>query len=248
MRKIKVVFPAYNEELSLPSLLRRLDSSFVESGLQMEALVVNDGSKDSTPDIVRQYKGNIKVNLLDLQPNRGLAGAIRAGLTEAVKGMHDDDIIVTLDADDSQNPYLIPRMVNQICEGSDIVIASRYQHGARIVGLTRFREFMSSGAGILFRIVAGLRGVKDYTCGFRAYRVGLLKQGLEYYQDRFVEQKGFGCMAEILLKLYRFEPVIHEVPMILRYDRKEGASKMNVGKTARQTLHLLYLYKTTNQF
>ncbi|MFA8450935.1 MAG: glycosyltransferase family 2 protein [Bacteroidales bacterium] len=247
MQKIRIVLPAYNEELSLPSLLKRIDQVHGYFGLNMEVLVVNDGSKDKTPDIAREYKGNIQVKLLDLNPNRGLAGAMRAGLTEGIKDLKDDDIVITMDADDSHHPGLIRRMVSQIHEGSDIVIASRYREGASIKGLSFFRKFMSWGAGILFRIIAHVEGVRDYTCGYRAYRVDLLRKAHEKYGDKFIQQQGFSCMSEILLKLSTLKPVINELPMILRYDFKMSDSKMNIFKTIRQTLNMLFTFALINR-
>ena len=161
----------------------------------------------------------------------------------AVADLTDEDVIVTLDADDSQNPFLIQRMVQQFSEGSDLVIASRYQPGARIRGLKKSREFFSWAAGYLFRIFVGFEGVKDYTCGFRAYRVTMINKTLALYGDKFITQKGFGCMVEILIKIGGQSAIIHEVPMILRYDLKQGESKMNVQKTMKQTLKLLLDYK-----
>ncbi len=234
------MLPSYNEELNLPALLLKLESTKIEFGLNLEVLVVNDGSKDGTADMARNFKGDIVVNLLDLQPNRGLAGAMREGFKEAIKNMDDNDILIALDADDSHNPGLMNRMIGQIREGSDVVIASRYRPGSRIVGLTKFREFLSSGAGYLFRIFTPIRGVRDYTCGYRAYKVNLLNKAHQHYGEQFIQQQGFGCMAEILLKLRRFNPIIHEVPFILRYDLKKGSSKMNVMKTVKQTLGLIF--------
>ncbi len=234
------MLPSYNEEPNLPALLLKLESTKIEFGLNLEVLVVNDGSKDGTADMARNFKGDIVVNLLDLQPNRGLAGAMREGFKEAIKNMDDNDILIALDADDSHNPGLMNRMIGQIREGSDVVIASRYRPGSRIVGLTKFREFLSSGAGYLFRIFTPIRGVRDYTCGYRAYKVNLLNKAHQHYGEQFIQQQGFGCMAEILLKLRRFNPIIHEVPFILRYDLKKGSSKMNVMKTVKQTLGLIF--------
>ena len=240
---IKIVLPAYNEEESLPPLLARIDKANLLFGWNAKVVVVNDGSKDKTLEIAQNYRGSVEVIPLDLQPNRGLAGAMRAGLTFASENAADDDIIICLDADDSQNPYLINRMLNQIHEGSDLVIASRYQHGARVVGLSKSRELFSIGAGMLFRIMVGFRGVKDYTCGFRAYKASLLKKTIANYGDDFITQKGFGCMVEILIKCGLSGAIMHEVPMILRYDQKMGDSKMNVNRTINQTLGLLLDYK-----
>ena len=135
-------------------------------------------------------------------------------------------------------------MVQQIAEGSDLVIASRYQPGARVKGLKRSRMFFSWAAGLLFRVFVGFEGIKDYTCGFRAYRVDMLRKTMRLYGDKFITQKGFGCMVELLLKVAGQSATMNEVPMILRYDLKQGASKMNVQKTMKQTLKLLLDYKT----
>ena len=240
--KIRIVLPAYNEEESLPSLLLRIDAFSKVSKLPLEVLVINDGSTDNTLQLVKDFEGNIPVNYFDVQPNQGLANALRTGFREGLKGLEERDILVTMDADDSQNPYLIEQMAWLILQGSELVIASRYQHGARIKGLTLFRRFASWVAGTLFRIIVRMEGVRDYTCGFRAYQAGFLRQVSNYYGDRLIEQKGFGCMAEVLIKTNRFRPVANEVPMILRYDQKQGASKMNVNSTIFQTLKLLADY------
>jgi len=240
---IRIVLPAYNEEESLPALLKRINDAYNVYKWDASVLVVNDGSKDNTLEVARNFKADIPINVLDIQPNGGLANAINQGIRTAVKDLTDEDVIVTLDADDSQNPFLIQRMVQQFLEGSDLVIASRYQHGARIKGLKKSREFFSWAAGLLFRFAVGFEGVKDYTCGFRAYRVTMVNKTLALYGNKFITQKGFGCMVEILIKIGSQSAIIHEVPMILRYDLKQGESKMNVSKTMKQTLKLLLDYK-----
>lgn len=241
---IRIVLPAYNEAESLPPLLKRINEAYNLYKWDASVLVVNDGSKDDTLNIARNFKSDIPIEALDIQPNKGLANAIDTGMRHAIKGLKDTDIVVTLDADDSQTPFLIQRMAQQIAEGSDLVIASRYQPGARIKGLKKSRKFFSWAAGLLFRVFVGFEGIKDYTCGFRAYRVDMLRKTINYYGDKFITQKGFGCMVEVLLKVAGQSATMNEVPMILRYDLKQGESKMNVQKTMKQTLKLLLEYKT----
>lgn len=237
MQRICLMLPAYNEELSLPNLLKRVNRLTDNYDLNLEILVVNDGSKDNTLGVCKEFG----VNVLDLQPNGGLANAMRSGFEEVLRRYSDDDLLITMDADDSHNPGLIPRMKAQIMEGSDLVIASRYRSGSRTLGLDQLRIFLSYGAGIMFRLVFGVQGVRDYTCGYRAYRVSLLREAMNKYGDKLIEQKGFACMAEILLKISKLDPVIHELPFILRYDQKLGESKMDIRKTVKQTLELIAL-------
>ena len=80
---------------------------------------------------------------------------------------------------------------------------------------------------------------RDYTCGYRCYRVGLLAWGKQRYGAQFLNQSGFSVMVDLLLKLRRRARRIEEVPLILRYDRKQGASKMEIIPTAMTTLRLL---------
>jgi dolichol-phosphate mannosyltransferase len=120
-----------------------------------------------------------------------------------------------------------------------VVIASRYQHGSVTRGVPGYRKFLSFGAGMLFRIAFPIEGVRDYTCGFRAYRAGVMQQAIRKYGERLFDQQGFQCMVDILLKLRALNLVFGEAPMILRYDFKEGASKMKVARTINSTLLLM---------
>lgn len=237
--KIILLAPAYNEEKSVQGLMARIQLLVDNHDLDFEFVLVNDGSADKTLEVVKAFKCTYHVVTIDVQPNQGLANAMRTGLEYAWNHLGDDDILVTMDADDSHNPLLIPRMVQQIHEGSDIIIASRFQKGAVTKGLSSFRQFTGNGAGLFFRFFIGLKNVKDYTCGFRAISGRMLRLAKEKYGNNMIQEQGFSCTAEILLKLSKFDPIIHELPMILRYDRKIGASKMNVAKTIRQTLALI---------
>ncbi len=238
MRKLRVILPAYNEELSLPSLLKKLN--ILKKTYDLDIVVVNDGSTDNT---LRKAIEN-EAEVLDLQPNRGLAGAMKAGLTEGIRGLNDDDLVITMDADDSHDPEVIHSMIRKIDAGADLVIASRYREGSKIKGLAFYRQLFSIGAAILFKSLRSIKGVRDYTCGYRCYKASLLKSMNAFYKENLIQQKGFGCMAELLLKARRFQPVIKEVPFVLRYDLKLGNSKMKLWKTVRQTLSLLFLKGT----
>jgi dolichol-phosphate mannosyltransferase len=234
-----VVLPAYNEAEGLPRLLARLrEVSVGHFAASLSVLVVDDGSTDGTGDRARQ-SADVDVRVVAHDHNRGLAEAIRSGLVAAVEQAADDDVIVTMDADDTHGPGLISRMTMLIEEGNDVVIASRFARGGRTVGVPWTRLLMSRGASLLFRLVHPVPGVRDYTCGYRAYRAGLLRQAFARWGADFISEPGFTCMVDILLKLDRLGAVITEAPLVLRYERKSGKSKMNVGRTIRDTLSLL---------
>jgi dolichol-phosphate mannosyltransferase len=245
---IWIVLPAYNEEANLGRLLGEILATWQENlpHRAMRVLVVDDGSADDTRGVVERFRDGLAptsgcaVELLAHEQNQGLAEAIRTGLTTAAERAGDRDIILTMDADNSHVPGLVPTMVRALGEGYDLVIASRYQPGARVVGLSVQRRALSYGASLLFRALFPIPGVRDYTCGFRAYRAEMIKPVLAE-NPQFISERGFSCMVDILLKLRTREPPVTmaEVPLLLRYDKKEGASKMNVGQTVRDTLALV---------
>ena len=212
--KILLMLPAYNEEDTLPQLLKRIVKTFNNFNLNGEILVVNDGSKDKTLEIAQNFKSDYPIHIHDIQPNKGLSNAMREGFNKSLNLLSEDDVLIVMDADDSHNPGLIPLMLQKNAEGAEIVIASRYREGSRIKGLNSFRKFLSWGAGMLYRIFIRIKGVRDYTCGYRAYNPSLLNKALNDYKDKFIEEQGFAGMAEILLKLKKYKPVIIEVPFI----------------------------------
>jgi dolichol-phosphate mannosyltransferase len=229
-----LVLPAYNEEKSLPALLDRVKETFAASNCECSVLVVDDGSKDGTVQVAESYQASMPLRIYKHPQNMGLGAAIKNGLREGAADMGDSDVVVTMDADNTHDPALIPQMLAKIESGCELVIASRYAPGGEEIGLAPHRKVLSRGASTFLKTFFGIPGARDCSCGFRAYRVSLLRRAFETYGDKLVEETGFVCMAEVLVKLAMIGAKIDEVPLILRYDLKEGASKMKVGKTIGQ--------------
>jgi dolichol-phosphate mannosyltransferase len=179
------------------------------------------------------------VELVPHARNQGLAAAIRTGIAAALERCGPNDLVVTMDCDDTHPPRLIPDMLVKIGEGRDVVIASRFQPGAKVIGVPWSRQLYSIAARWLFQILFPIRGVRDYTCGYRVYRATALRRAAERYGDALISETGFSCMADLLLKLRTLHLSMGEVPLELRYDRRGGGSKMRVLRTIRQTLSLL---------
>jgi len=227
-------------------LLERVQQLLPHFPWPCQVIVVNDGSSDDTEAIAQAYESKLPLYIHSFTHNQGLGAALAEGFRQALKRGKTGDIIISMDGDNSHPPGLMNRMIKQIQEGSDIVIASRYQYGSRIVGVNAFRRMLSRVAGMLMQALVRIRGVRDYTCGYRAYRWELIQSAFQHYNDQhFVEQKGFACMIEVLIKLKRFNPIIHEVPLILRYDLKESSSKMRIFRTINETLKMVLKSKNT---
>ena len=235
MKTLWSVLPAYNEERSLPPLLERhvaLGSALRGRGAELRVLVVDDGSRDRTPAVATAFQDRLALDVVSHGVNRGLGAALRTGLNAGLSRAADGDAVGTMDADDTHDPALFVAMWDQLdAERADVVIASRYAPGGREIGLTPLRRVLSRGASLLLSLTAPVRGARDYTCGFRLYRAAMLRRAASAFGDRLIEEAGFTCMAELLLKLGRGGAKVAESPLVLRYDRKEGASKMKMTRT-----------------
>lgn len=226
--RITIVLPAYNEERDLPPLLERTVAALSPAGCEYRILVVDDGSSDRTADIVSDASASSPVVLVRHPRNMGLGAAIRTGLLEASR---EDGVVITMDADNSQDPSLIPLMVERLEEGYDVVIASRFQEGGEAVGVPAHRKLLSHAAAAIMGVLIRFPGVRDYTCGYRAYTSEVLRRLQRECDPEIVREDGFACMFELLVKLRKLGAKAAEVPLVLRYDLKQGASKMRVLRT-----------------
>lgn len=236
---IFVTLPAYNEEKTLGPLCRTLKNVFQEYRINYRILVVNDGSHDDTEEVALGLKKIMPLGLINHKKNMGLNEAIKTGLLQALKEAGPDDIIITMDADNTHTPGLILRMIRMIREGNDVVIASRFLSDSRIRGVSAVRSFISLCGSILFKIFFPIKGVRDYTCGYRAYKVSVLRKAFSYYGNDFINQQGFSVTVDILLKLRNLDIIVTEAPLVLRYDFKYGTSKMKVLRTIKESLVLI---------
>lgn len=235
---IFAVLPAYNESLALPELLKQYQQLAQAISKPLKVVLVDDGSTDSTVQVARSFSDVLDLVVLEHKTNRGLGAAFVTGFTYVAENGAPGDALVTMDADDTHSPSYIPAMLAQL-ERSDIVIASRYASGGKETGVPLLRSLLSRGASVLYSWFIGIPGVRDYTCGYRMYRVNLVQQGLNQYGSDFVQEPGFCSTGEILVKLASLTSSISEVGFELRYDLKGGVSKMPKIKTIIRTLRLL---------
>lgn len=226
-----VLLPAYNEEHDIAPLIERIQAALEDLHITYHLMVVNDGSSDQTPAILRRLQASLPLEVLTHPQNKGLGQAMLTGLQRAARLVSDEDVVITMDADNTHDPRLVGAMRERIAQGADVVIASRYEPGGQEIGLSLHRSLLSRSASLLLKSAFPMPGVKDYTCGYRAYRGSAIKRVVGVYGSRLVEEHGFTCMAEILIKMRAVGVRVDEVPLVLRYDLKGGPSKMKVFRT-----------------
>jgi dolichol-phosphate mannosyltransferase len=236
---ISFVLPAYDEEANLPALLEKIAQTMETTGRPWRVVAVNDGSRDGTAGILEAYAQRLPVEVVVHPVNLGLKRTILDGLRYTVDHGADGDIVVSLDSDNSHEPSRAPAMIALIEQGRDVVVASRYRPGAAEVGLSFPRSFLSRTVNLLLQLLLPIPGIRDYSCGYRAYRVELLRKVFDRYGERVAEAETFAAMAEILLKAGSVGARAGEVPLVLRYDQKRGGSKMKVMATIIDYLRMI---------
>jgi dolichol-phosphate mannosyltransferase len=233
-RLVAIVIPMRDEGMSVRPLFDRFVDAAAEWQHPYRIIVVDGDSSDGTPDQVRGYSGRLPIEIVQLEENLGLGGALEAGLQRALTVA---DVVVTMDGDDSHDPHTIPALLNCLEEGYDVVVASRFAPGSREVGVAPHRKALSHVASAVLRLLFPVGTVKDYSSGFRAYRAEALRSIA--LQGRVVSETGFACMLDILLRLRARGSRAAEVPLVLRYDRKPSESKMDVPRTVLRYLVLI---------
>lgn len=225
---IFILLPAYNEEDSIPALLPRIRDAMEVVGARYRVVLVDDGSRDATVARAERFGREMPIDILRHPINRGLGETIRDGIEYCVREGAPGDIVVRMDCDDSQDPSYVNAMLEKIQSGCDVVVTSRYQPGGGQSGVEGYRKLLSWGAGLYMKLMFPIRGLRDYSCGYRAYRWETLARAIEVYGNRFIERKdlGFSCTLEKVVKLDLLGARFGEVAHFLHYDRKKSASKM----------------------
>lgn len=240
MKNIYAILPCYNEEDNIQKLIKEWEKQVEDlknKGYNLKIIGIDDCSKDKTKSkIIECTKKFDNVNLIAHSENRGLRGGINTAIHYFNKNASKEDLLVLMDGDNTHNPKYVHHMVELIAQGNDCVIASRYQEGSSIVGLSKNRESMSNFAKIYYSAILKIPNVKDYTCGYRVYTYDIIEKLLNKYGENPIKEKSFACMMELLYKVYKVGAKFAEVGFELRYDNKFGESKMDVLKTARRSL------------
>lgn len=228
---------AYNEESSIDPLFTRL-LDLQESGESLVIVIYNDGSQDNTGGKVRQWQDRLDIRYLEGDVNKGLAFGVASIVEYFVANFVKGDYLALMDCDDTHDPAQVQPMLGKATDNT-VVIASRYQPGSSIHGLSRFRRLASRVFSTMAQSYFHLPNVRDYTSGFRLYPYPVLAQVVQRGLWPTTREFGFAVTPELLIRCGAANADFAEIPMNLGYDRKSSASNMRVAHNAVNLLKLL---------
>lgn len=192
------------------------------NSIQVDVLVVDDGSPDGTADIVRhmQHEYVDRVHLITRPGKLGLGTAYVTGFRFALEQKYL--YICEMDADFSHDPKDVPRLVKVVRSGeADLAIGSRYYNGISIINWPLSRLILSYTANVYARTITGMK-VFDTTAGFKCFQ----RKVLESFDLNRIKSNGYSFQIEMHYRAYKMGFRIKEVSVIFR-ERTEGVSKMS---------------------
>jgi dolichol-phosphate mannosyltransferase len=240
-RTVYLGLPAFNESAAIAPLFDRIRLATEDlkvRGLADDLVVIfyDDGSTDDTAAMVRNCHGGLRVFLLTPARNGGLGRGLQGIISYFLEVGNESDVLVIMDCDDTHDPGQIADLLTRIdVAGDDVVIASRYRAGAVIAGVPLSRQILSLGFAFLVKAVLPIKGVRDYSCGYRAYSYPTLK-GASSESGFSLSESGFSAMPEILIRLRGRGWQFGEIPLHLAYDQRQTQSKMRAWQNSKRLL------------
>ncbi len=222
---ISIIIPVFNESESIGFLLDEIISVMTAQKFDFEMIVINDGSRDNTYQVLKQLTLKIKeLSVISLRKNYGQTAAMSAGFDNS-RG----DIVITLDGDLQNDPNDIPKLISEINNGYDLICGWRVDRKDKLIN----RKIPSKIANKLIAQVTGLK-LHDYGCSLKAFKKEILDD-IKLYGE-----------------LHRFLPVLANIEgarikeiKVNHRTRKYGSSKYGIDRTFRVLMDLLTVWFMT---
>ncbi|NLE98194.1 MAG: polyprenol monophosphomannose synthase [Propionibacterium sp.] len=213
---VLVIIPTYNESQNIESITNRLRKAVPEAHI----LVADDNSPDGTGKIAaRLAESDENIHVMHRRGKQGLGAAYLAGFEWGLDNGYD--VLVQHDADGSHQPEQLPRHLQALADGADMVKGSRWVAGGSVVNWPKSRVLISRGGSLWTRAWLGIK-VKDATGGFNAFKADTLR-GMDLDE---VASAGYCFQIDLVWRAIKHGFKVVEVPIEF-VEREFGDSKMN---------------------
>ena len=217
--------PVFNESESIGYLLDEVLNVMCSNKLNFEIVVVNDGSQDSTSNVLDELTIKIKeLSVISLRTNYGQTAAMAAGFDNS-----NGEVVITLDGDLQNDPNDIPKLISHINEGYDLICGWRYDRKDKLIN----RRIPSKIANKLIANVTGLK-LHDYGCSLKAFKKEILD-----------DIKLYGELHRFLPVLAKIEGAKIKEIKVNHRSRQYGFSKYGIDRTFRVLMDLLTVWFMT---
>jgi len=221
--KVCIAIPMFNEEEIARHSIETIISYTKKLPPTITVLVINDGSKDATENIVKQMiaeSGNDTLHLVSHSVNQGYGAALMTGINFAVDKNYDYALF--MDGDLTNHPKYLQKFYEKMVDGFDYIKATRYAKMSATVGVPWQHRILSAMGNLLAKILYGLP-LTDLTNGFRAVKVNILKK-------MNLSEPGFTIIMEELYHAKYLAQSFCDIPYVLTSrDDGQGRSKFSYG-------------------
>ena len=231
---IKIIFCCLNEEESLKKLLLNLGHEMDLIKRDFEIIICLDGTTDNSVATIAEFQKFYNIRILPQINQRGLGLAYKRLFLDIIKTSADDDLVISLDADNTHNPQQIPEMLEYFNKNSlDFLVASRFCGNSVMDDFPIYRQLISKSTSILLQTLFAAKKIsgeklQDYTSGYRIYRAKKLKELFTKEGNNFMSEPEFTYTCELLIKLSRINSRLDEIALSYDYGNKIGKSKLRI--------------------
>lgn len=239
---IYFLVPVFNEAPNIQLLAESLKRTLTEEKF---FLFVDDCSTDNSVGLIEKNFSSENYFILKKESNSGPGNSFNMGFEWILNHSEniENDIVVTIEADNTSDLSILPVMVMLSKFGFSLVLASVYAQGGGFDKTSFGRKIISFFANMLFRMAFNIK-VLTLSSFYRVYHLSLIRS-IKQKNSIIIKESGFLSMLEILLKSISLQAQIIEVPMVLYSGKRMGKSKMKIFKTAYSYFRILINHKFT---
>jgi glycosyltransferase involved in cell wall biosynthesis len=227
---IYVCIPSFNEAPTIGLLLWKVRHVFAGFPREYQLLVLDDGSNDSTAEVLERYTRVLPLTVKRHDERKGYAATVEELLREAVERTDRPkrDCAILMHADFAHGPNFIPDLVRRIESGADIVVAQSKLRGEP----SRVRRLVRRLAPVLLRGALNVPGVSDVVSGFCVFRLVTLRNAFREGPSPLLTTQGWAANAELYGRTARHARRVETIPSIERRDLRQRPSRVSSWEAA----------------